>query len=294
MSPMRLIILLVAAGAAIAAVFLMRSVQQPAPAAAASAASAPAPAAMSTKEILVAKTEIPLGKFVTVDDFKWQPWPEDSKTGAFIDKEASPDALEKVVGAVAAAPMSEGEPVISDRLVHPGQAGFMAALLTPGMRAVSIEISPETAAGGFIQPNDRVDVIVTREVEARSDSASGGTIQNVRSDLILENIRVLAIDASYAPPLVEKTEDGSAPNPGSSAALEGSRATLELSEQDSTLIASAKRAGDISLVLRSVSELQDKSGATNVGRIYRDGLPRESIGIRVYRYGTPTVQAPAG
>jgi pilus assembly protein CpaB len=282
MSPVRLIILLGAAGAAIAAVFLVRSAQAPSPASAAVRVESAKPKEVLMKQILVAKLPIPVGKFVVADDLTWQDWPEKSPTGAFIDKAKEPEALEKMVGAVARFELVEGEPVTPTKLVHPGTFGFMAAMLTPGMRAASIEISPETAAGGFILPNDRVDVIVTREVEGNAN-----TMQNIRSDLILANVRVLAIDGIYGAP----------PGEGLGAVLIGTRATLELTQADASLINTAKKAGELSLSLRSITDIQSPSGATGTGRVYRDGIAAGagSEGVRVYRYGTETVSsAPAG
>ncbi len=285
MSPVRLIILLVAAGAAIAAVFLVRSASQPAPAAAASAA---APVEIKrevpAKQVLVARHAIPVGKFVVVDDLKWQDWPESGTTGAFIEQKAEPEALEHMAGAVARYGLVEGEPVTKTKLVMPGDASFMAALINPGYLATSIEISPEAAAGGFILPNDRVDVVMTREVEGVS--AGANTVQNFRSDLILANVRVLAIDGIYAAPPAED---------GQGAVLIGSRATLELSSRDTTLINAAKKAGELALALRSIADIQSPQGATASGRVYRDGVSQGSEGVRVYRYGSETVAAaPAG
>src|ERR1700741_4033432 len=100
MSPVRLIILLVTAGAAIAAVFLVRSVQTPAPAAAAAVAPVK-PVEVPAKQLLVARHEIHAGKFIATDDLKWQDWPDNSPTGAFIDQKTDAEALEKMVGAVA-------------------------------------------------------------------------------------------------------------------------------------------------------------------------------------------------
>lgn len=283
MSPVRLIILLVAAGAAIAAVFLVRSVQAPAPAAAATAeAAAPIKPAAPSKQLLVARQAIPAGKFVTADDLRWQEWPDSAPTGAFIEQKSDAEALEKMVGAVARFELVEGEPVTATKLVHPGGSGFMSVMLSPHMRAVAIEIAPDIAAGGFIQPNDRVDVIVTREVQTTHPGAN--TIQNVRSDTILANIRVLAIDGTYS-----KAAEGQG------AVLVGTRATLELTPADSTLLASAKRAGELSLTLRSITDMQAPQGATPTGRVYRDGVAQGSEGVRVYRSGTESVaSAPAG
>jgi pilus assembly protein CpaB len=282
MSPVRLIILVVAAGAAIGAVFLVRSMQQPAPAVAA-VPTEPKKAPTFAKQILVAKAAIPVGKFIVADDLKWQGWPDNAATGAFIDEKGNPEALEKMVGAVARFGLVEGEPITATKLVHPGDSSFMAAMLTPGTRAATIEIAPETAAGGFILPGDRVDVLVTREIEAVQGSAN--TVANFRSDLILANVRVLAIDGVYGPP----AEGGQA------AVLVGSRATLELNARDTTLIHAAEKAGDLSLSLRSIADLQSPNGATASGRVYRDGVAQGAEGVRVYRYGNETVAAaPAG
>ncbi len=282
MSPMRLIILLIAAGAAIAAVFLVRSVQAPSPAAASAVAPQAAPPPPPTKHILVAKRPLPVGQFVVVEDLAWQEWPDNAPTPSFLDQKTSPDALEKAAGAVVRTPLAEGEPITLEKIVHPGDRGFMAAMMQPGMRAVSIEISAETAAGGFIQPDDHVDVVVTRE----SDGKFGGnTIANIHSDMILTNVRVLAIDAVYGPP----------PAQGVAAPIVGTRATLELTDADAILLNTAKKAGEIALVLRSITELQERSGVTAVGRVYRDGLKTAPEPVKVYRYGTETVTTvPAG
>ncbi len=294
MSPVRLIILLVAAVAAVGAVFLVRSVQQPSTSVAAElpATAAPAPITIPVKQVLVANNPIPVGRFVSAEDLRWQEWPADAPMEAFLEQEANPEALEKMIGAVALVPLVKGEPVTIAKLVHPGTAGFMSVMLTPGMRAVSLEIEPETAAGGFIQPNDRVDVIVTREVESTNANTSNA-MQGIRSDLILANVRVLAIDHIYgAPPAVDAE---GAPRTGQAEVIMGSRATLELSDRDSTLINTAKKAGDVSLVLRSVADLSQPQGATGTGRVYRDGVSQDAEGVRVYRYGTETVStAPAG
>lgn len=293
MSPVRLIILLVAAGAAIGAVFLVRSLSQPAPAVAASTMT-PAEAAkvkeVPSKQVLVANHAIPVGKFVAADDLRWAAWPEAAPTSAFIEQEKQPEALEKLVGAVARFDLVEGEPVTAIKVVHPGTAGFMAVMLTPGMRAASVEIASESAAGGFIQPNDRVDVIVTREIEGQKGTQAN-TMQNVRSDLILANVRVLAIDDRYGPPPADTPEAQA----GQGMVIIGTRATLELTQSDATLLNTAKKAGDISLTLRSIADAQSPQGSTPTGRVYRDGVAQTSEGVRVYRYGTESVAAaPAG
>ncbi|MFT3723664.1 MAG: Flp pilus assembly protein CpaB [Hyphomonadaceae bacterium] len=296
MSPVRLIILLVAAAAAIGAVFLVRSMAAPAPAVAAAKMTpveAEKPKEVPAKLVLVANHPIGVGKFVSADDLRWQEWPADAPAASFIDKEKNPEALEKMVGAVSRYPFVEGEPVTNAKLQHPGTSGFMAVMLSPGMRAVSIQIDAEFAAGGFIQPNDRVDVIVTREVENKTGGGqTANTIQATRADQILSNIRVLAIDAEYGAPPAENSEE---PKTGQGIVLMGSRATLEMSDRDATLLNAARKAGEISLTLRSIADIQGAEGATGVGRVYRDGVTQDAEGVRVYRYGTESVSsAPAG
>ena len=286
MSPVRLIILLVAAGAAIGAVFLVRTMQSPSQATASESIAIAQPVEAPKKLILVANVAIPVGKFVALDDLRWQEWPADAPMDAFVDKEKQPDALEKMVGAVARQDLVNGEPVTLTKLVQPGTSGFMSVMLTPGMRAVSVQIEAETAAGGFIQPNDRVDVIVTREMQDKT--GGGNALQGIRSDLILANIRVLAIDAIYGAPLAE---EGKEPQAGQGAAIVGSRATLELTDKDATLLNTARKAGDISLTLRSIADIAAPAGATGQGRVYRDGVAQDAEGIKVFRYGNETVSS---
>jgi pilus assembly protein CpaB len=118
-------------------------------------------------------------------------------------------------------------------------------------------------------------------------------MQGVRSDLILANIRMLAIDHIYGPPPAAEGDRG--PRTGQAGVIMGSRATLELSDRDSALLNTARKAGALSLVLRSVADLAQPQGATGAGRVYRDGVSQDAEGVRVYRYGTETVStAPAG
>jgi pilus assembly protein CpaB len=284
MSPLRLIILLVAAGAAIAAVFFVRSIQTPSKAVAAAAPVAAAQVEAPTKQILVAKKDIPLGHFLAADDLAWQAWPESAQTKSFLDKKEQSDALEKSVGAVAKISMAEGEPITSAKIAHPGEGGWMSAIIAPGMRAVSIEISAETAAGGFIQPNDHVDVMMTREVSDGENGGGGQILAKARTHVILQNVHLLAIDAIYSQPKQDGKEEGKT---GQGGVLIGTRATLELAPQDAALIAAAQRGGKLSLALRSVADLQGADGATPIGKALRDGARSEQV--RIYRYGSAAV-----
>jgi pilus assembly protein CpaB len=224
-------------------------------------------AQLQTVDVLVAKSDIGLGQTVTANDMQWQSWPAASASNTFIRRSERPDATTQVAGSIARSPFIAGEPIREAKLVKADGAGFMAAILPTGMRAVSTEISPETGAGGFILPNDRVDVILSRR-EKNPDRASTNDI--VVSEIILINIRVLAID--QAP----KEKDGQS-------SVVGKTVTLELKAEQTATLAAARQAGTLSLALRSIADL-------NQVDIGSDDRARQRGSINVVRYGvgTPT------
>src|SRR5215472_4137630 len=155
----------------------------------------PAPAEpvaqLPTVDVLVAKSDIGLGQTVKPEDLVWQTWPSATASASFIKKTDRPDAQTQVAGSIARDPVIAGEPIREQKLVKANGSGFMAAILPTGSRAVSTEISAETGAGGFILPNDRVDVIQTKRMK---NSERPNLPDVVVSEIILTNIRVLAID----------------------------------------------------------------------------------------------------
>ena len=113
--------------------------------------------------MLIAKSDIGMGTAISSQDLQWQAWPSATTGDSYITKKDKPNAIEEMNGAITRAPFTAGEPIREAKLIRAnGAAGYMAAILPSGMRAVSTEISPETGAGGFILPNDRVDVILSR------------------------------------------------------------------------------------------------------------------------------------
>jgi len=225
--------------------------------------SAPAPVAqMETVDVLVAKADIPLGKSVTASDVQWQTWPAAAASASFVRRDTRPDAPTKLTGAIARSPFVTGEPIRDSKLVMAGSSGFMAAVLPAGMRAISTDISPETGAGGFILPNDRVDVILSRR-EKNPDQAGG---EGVSSETILTNVRVLAIDQTPR----EKE--------GQNTVL-GKTATLELKPEQAETLARARQMGTLSLALRSLADANAPVASNDDGK-------RESI--NVVRYGVST------
>jgi pilus assembly protein CpaB len=226
-------------------------------------------AQLQTVDVLVARVDIGLGQTVSQDDTQWQTWPTATASNNFIRRSDRPDAATQVAGAIARAPFIAGEPIREQKLVRANGSGFMAAILTTGMRAVSTEISPETGAGGFILPNDRVDVILSKH-EKNPDRT--GATDIVNSEIILSNIRVLAID--QAP----KEKDGQS-------SLVGRTVTLELKPGQSETLARARQSGTLSLALRSIADIN------MVENTPEDQASRRGGSINVIRYGVSSPTA---
>ena len=287
MPVMRLVILLVAAGAAIAAALLVRGLQdQPVPVQPIQTIQRAAqPVSVELQKpkqnILVVSEDVRVGTYLTIEHLKWQGWPDNANTTAFYVDAVDPDAMDKLIGAVVRIDMMAGEPLTSNKVVHPGQAGFMSAVLTPGMRAVSMEISADAAAGGFIFPGDRVDVLMLYQVEMQTPD---GTEDVDQIDTLLENVRVLAIDGYYRP--IAGEEGGS---------LVGNRATLELTPADSLVLTAADEEGDLALTLRSVGEVDGPSGVTPRWRNFAKAGWGDASGVRVFAGGQSNMAvAPVG
>ena len=229
----------------------------------------PAPAApvaqLPTVDVLVAKSDIGLGQSVKPDDLQWQTWPSATASNSFIRRSDKPEAMKDVVGSIARAPFIAGEPIRDQKLVRAEGSGFMAAILPSGMRAVSTEISPETGAGGFILPNDRVDVVLTRRLKNPDSNQPDA----VNSEIILINVRVLAID--QAP----KEKDGQN-------AVVGKTVTLELKPGQIATLTAGRQAGTLSLALRSIADVNMVEVRTD------DQSVRQ--GVNVIRYGVASPQ----
>src|SRR5271155_5744090 len=260
MNTARIVVLAIAVGAGgIAAYLASGSDNKPAPA---------APVAqLPTVDVLVAKSDIGLGQSVTPDDLQWQTWPAATASNNFIRRTDRPDAMTQVAGSIARSPFIAGEPIREPKLVKGNGAGFMAAILPTGMRAVSTEISPETGAGGFILPNDRIDVILSKR-DKNPDNRAGVT-DIVNSEIILTNIRVLAID--QAP----KEKDGQN-------AVVGRTVTLELKPEQTETLARARQSGTLSLALRSIADVNIVESRAD------EQIAKRSDSISVIRYGVST------
>src|SRR5271163_1423192 len=258
MKAARLVVLGVAVVAGGIAAFLAAGSRQAAP--------PPPVAQLETVDVLVAKSDLTRGDVISAQDVGWQSWPAAAANSNFIKKSDRPNAASDFVGAIVRVGMVSGDPVRDPNVVTAKGSGFMAAVLPQGMRAVAVEISPEGGAGGFILPDDRVDVLLTRHDKA-AEKATG--VEKFTSDTILSNVRVLAVDQT----LDEKS--------GTKNVI-GKTATLELTEQQAETLALSKQMGTISLTLRS---LLDASSAPAEGGDNAKDAPIDTVRFGVSTFG---------
>lgn len=282
MGAVRIAIIALAALAAILLAFMVRGMivpKKPVPVAAVVAAPPPKPMA----QVLVAKRDLPVGARIAPADLAWQAWPMDALNPTFVTDGAAPTAppegAQKVAkqaaqatqdlimasgpmqafdGAIVKEALAKGEPVTSRKVLRAGDSNYMAVVLLPGMRAMSIPINAETAAGGFILPGDRVDVLQSRP---------GPEGRGFVSETLMRNLRVLAIDQK---PQAE----------ADAKAMVGAVAVLEVPAADALVLARGKAQGEMQLVLRSYADLGGGAG--------RGVAQRGVNGMKLYRGGQLT------
>ncbi len=273
MNTSRLIVLGLAAVAAGGAAFLARGLLG---GGTSKVAAAPTPPPVVTSQVLVASADLVPGRPVTSDQVHWQNWPKNSVDPSFITNATNPNIDAVVKGTVVRSPMVAGEPLTENKIVHAGAVGIMSASLTPGMRAVSIAVSVASLAGGFIQPGDRVDLVLT------SQTADGG--KKFRATTILRDVRVLAIDQAFSDKNQKPVSDVKT-------------ATLELTPQQTERVTRAQASGTLSLSLRSlVEQLADGSGRVAAARAkFNTQDSSESSGeVAVIRYGVLHADSTSG
>ena len=262
MGTVRIIVLVVAALAAIGLAFVVRRMaggHKPPPVV---AVAAPAPT-KPTLQVLTAKRDLSIGTRLAPTDLGWTPWPADALNAAYITDGSAPSTargfgataaaaathvmstggpMQAMTGAIVREQIFSGEPIVERKLVRGGQGGYMSVVLQPGMRAVSVPVTVESGAGGFILPGDRVDVVMTRK-------GDGGGAQTAMATTVLHNLRVVAIDQRVEPDKNAKT-------------IVGSTATIETPAADVETLLRAKAQGELSLALRSYADLGGSSGAS--------------------------------
>jgi pilus assembly protein CpaB len=194
----------------------------------------PAPPPAPQKSVLVAGAAITRGQILKPDDLVWRPWPDSAIPSGFIVSGAQPE--KSFAGWVAREPFVAGEPIVKAKIIAPGDHGFLAAVLKPGMRAVSITVDQISDVSGFIVPDDRVDIVINLSLPAESGNGSG--YQRKAAETVLRDIRVVAIDQRL------DSKDGQA--------VLARTVTLEVTPKESEIVALAADMGKLSLSLRSL------------------------------------------
>ncbi|MFC5371746.1 Flp pilus assembly protein CpaB [Brevundimonas faecalis] len=315
MKPAKIAVICIAAVAAIGLALVVRAMgsssQQPA-ATAVAAVEPPPPMA----KVLVAARDLQPGARLADADMAWKDWPvaevnpifitdgsvpvpqaaakedagaasaaktaEDKAKGAVtraaeaVNEISTGGAKADYVGAVVREAILAGEPIVARKIVRAGDSGYMAAYLEPGMRAMAIRVTVETAAGGFILPGDRADVILTREAKSPAGAQGDGNPRFV-SSTVMQNVKVLAIDQA-----IRAADDAMA--------VVGATATLAVTGPDAEILARSKSEGELSLVLRSYADTSGPSGRTPGATRNEASAARA---VRVYRAGqAETVAVP--
>ncbi|MHA1547948.1 MAG: Flp pilus assembly protein CpaB [Alphaproteobacteria bacterium] len=226
-------------------------------------------------EVLVASDDIAIGSSVDASMIEWRAWPKSGLSPRFINRSDTPRAIDKITDAIARASFFAGEPIIEGKLIRP-ESGFLSAILPAGKRAVATNISADTSAGGFILPNDRVDLIMTR----RQDDPTPGSPAYI-TETVLNNVRVLAIDQTIEDQNGEQV-------------VVGQTATLELTPEQAKILTVAQQLSErLTLALRSIADSNEVSdgsldahhlisGSRQGGAVtvVKNGIARDVGGIR--------------
>jgi pilus assembly protein CpaB len=236
MDKKKLLLLVAALLIAVTTAFAARSIFSGGPAAPIAGA---VPVTPMGPKVLVAQRALPTGTIITADAVSFQDWPKELVQDAyFIDGQAD---MSKLLGTVVRFPVTAGQPLTQGALVAPGDRGFLAAALGPGMRAMTIPVSDTSGVGGFVFPGDRVDLMLTQSVK------SGNSDQELKAaETFLRNLRVLATDQATATETVD----------GKSVVKTSRTVTLEVTPHIAEKISVAQTVGQLSLSLRPLTDNQ--------------------------------------
>jgi pilus assembly protein CpaB len=204
---------------------------------------APAPQQPSTM-VLVAKGNLAAGQFVRPENLRWQPWPNDGISPSYIVQ--GQRQLEDFIGAVVRSAVGDGEPVTETRLVRKSDRGFLASVLEPGYRAVTVNVTPSSGIAGFLFPGDHVDMIVTLTLQSE-EKGTTKTHDNRASETVLNDVLVLAID--------QRADDQNKD------IVVAKTATLQVTPKQAEVVAVVSAVGQISLSLRSLGHDEAETAA---------------------------------
>jgi pilus assembly protein CpaB len=203
----------------------------------------------SSTEVLVANKLLVIGQKLKGEDVRWQSWPDDAAYKGLIKKADQPDPANLAVyGAPLRRDIESGEPVTMQALIADTKGAFLSAIISPGMRAMAVAVKSNTGAGGFVAPGDHVDVILayTAKLVGQAQDYAPAIVQRVASQLVLSNVKVLAVDQNSK----DDTHE----------AKEAKTVTLEVTLEGAQKLALATQMGDLSLSLRRLGEKDDPNG----------------------------------
>lgn len=232
--------------------------------------SAPPPVATApsiTDDVLIATRDLSYGAAVIDTDTSWIPWPKEYVPKGVVRKSENPNVKDDIRGAYVRTPVASGEPVRRERLVKGQTAGMMSTMLPSGKRAVAIDVSVNTTAGGFILPNDHVDVIRTFHDQ---EQAKERGVEVVSSEVVLTNVRVLAMGQTV------ETKN-------SEVAVTNSTATLELDPRQAELVILAQKTGNLALALRALVDANPYDQSADVSQDVAGGP------MTVVRHGVSSI-----
>ena len=219
-------------------------------------AAAAAPPPPVQKSILIARVSIPRGQILKPADLQAKPWPDAAMTPDYIVAGTGPE--KSLIGAVAREPIAAGEPIIKTKVVVPGDRGFLAAVLQPGMRAISVPVDATSGISGFVFPGDQVDILITMPVPQDGPNNSG--YQHKAAETVLHDVRVIGIDQRL------DSKDGQA--------VLARTVTFEVTPKQSEIIAVAAELGKLSLSLRSLVPLKrEKTVLASVADSHDEPVP---------------------
>jgi pilus assembly protein CpaB len=217
-------------------------------------------------KVLVAQHDLAYGVELGDADSNWVDWPKDAVPEGVISKSRSPQAQEEIKSAFVRVPIAKGEPIRMDRIAKGESAGVMATMLPSGKRAVAVDVTLNNTAGGFILPNDRVDVVRTyRDTEASREMGR----EMFATEIVLLNRRVLAMGQT-----IEKKNN--------EPVVTGSTATLEVEPQQAERLMVAQKSGQLTLVLRSIRDAIPKIDEAEPAQKPKDEP------ITIVKYGVPS------
>jgi pilus assembly protein CpaB len=279
MSKMRVVMFALAIGSAVVAALLAKGVIGKKP-----DVQVTEVAVVKTTDVLVVAKDVLMGEKFVNGTLAWKSWPTDNVVPTMITKEAKPEAIKEYTDARARLAIYQGETVMDRKVLLPGKGGFMSSVLPKGMRAISVAISSRSSAGGFILPDDRVDLILTR----KAGQSGNGNANAVTSETVISNVRVLAVNQFYQPKGEADTVTVD----------KGENATIEVTPHQAEVIEMVESSGELSLALRSIVENDGKKIEETMPKLSEkfelgDTGKRVSTDTLYLRYGVETYASSA-